>query len=62
MILDWKQIGIHVNTEEEIVDVYVDGVRYPGSALAAPIRLSYEKGEFKLKVTVWAGKDTESDI
>jgi 2-phospho-L-lactate guanylyltransferase (CobY/MobA/RfbA family) len=61
MILDWKQIGININTEEDMVDVYVDGVRYPGSALAAPIRLSYEKGELRLKVTIWAGKGSESD-
>ena len=59
--MDWKQIGILINTEEEIVDVYVDGVRYPGSALAAPIRISYEKGELKLKVTIWAGEDSKND-
>jgi 2-phospho-L-lactate guanylyltransferase (CobY/MobA/RfbA family) len=62
MIFDWKQIGIHINTEEDVVDVYVDGVRYPGSVLVAPVRISYEKGELRLKVTVWAGEDAKSDI
>ena len=62
MTLDWKQIGININTEEDVVDVYVDGVRYPGSALAAPIRLSYEKHELRLKVTIWAGEEAENDI
>lgn len=61
MIFDWKHIGININTEEDVVDVYVDGVRYPGSALAAPVRFSYEKGELRLKVTIWAGKETDDD-
>ena len=56
---EWKHLGIHIDTEREIVDVYMDGVRYEGAALAAPVRVSFDKGELKLKVTVWARKDGE---
>jgi len=58
----WRHLGIHVDTAQGLVDVYIDGVRYEDAALAAPVRVTYDEGDLKLKVTVWAGKDSEDDI
>lgn len=52
MSKEWRHLGITINTKEGIIDVYVDGVRYD-SALASPIRFSYEEGYLRLKTAVW---------
>lgn len=60
--LKWKQIGLHIDTEQGLIDVYMDGVRYKGASLAAPVRVTFDEGELKLKVTVWAGEDVENNL
>jgi len=49
----WKHLGITINTELELCDVYIDGVRYDAT-LASPVRFSYEEGELKIKVGLWS--------
>jgi hypothetical protein len=54
---DCNHIGFYVNTDEERVDVWIDGVLHEGASLSHPIRFSYEEGVLKLKVGVYLPKD-----
>jgi hypothetical protein len=56
----WKNIGITINSELGICDVYIDGVRYD-AALASPVRFSYEEEKLRLKVGLWAKNQGDED-
>jgi hypothetical protein len=56
-----KHVGININTAEKRWDLWVDGVLYPAT-LADAVRFSYEDGELRLKVGVWAEAPEDDDI